>query len=113
EDGQLVLQGDFGKGWIDFYIFTQDRQYPIDYAVSNHFTATHPSSRFVQTLTAQLTRRQERLILKNRTLEIWRPDGEQQITAKDDAELLVLLAEHFGLRLPAGTRFPGRETAPA
>jgi N-hydroxyarylamine O-acetyltransferase len=106
EDGQLVLQGDFGKGWIDFYAFTQERQYPIDYEVSNHFTATHPSSRFLQTLTAQLTRRHERLILKNRTLEIWRPQGEQRIEAADEAELLTVLKDYFGLDFPAGTRFP-------
>lgn len=106
EDGQLVLQGDFGQGWIDFYAFGQERQYPVDYEVSNHFTATHPSSRFVHTLTAQLTRRHERLILKNRSLEIWRPEGELRIKATDDAELLKLLKEHFGLSLPAGTRFP-------
>jgi N-hydroxyarylamine O-acetyltransferase len=106
EDAQLVLQGDFGKGWVDFYIFTQERQYPIDYEVSNHFTATHPSSRFVQILTAQLTRRHERLILKNRTLHVWRAPGEQRVTAKDDAALLALLKQHFGLSFPAGTRFP-------
>jgi N-hydroxyarylamine O-acetyltransferase len=106
EDGVLVLQGDLGQGWLDFYAFTQERQFPCDYEVSNHFTATHPNSPFTGTLTAQLTRRTERLILKNRTLEIWTPHGEQRIAIADDAALVEVLMERFGLVFPAGTRFP-------
>jgi len=102
----LVLQGDFGQGWFDFYAFTQEPTFPCDYEVSNHFVATHPNSPFTSTLTAQLTRPEERLILKNRTLEIWTPQGEQRIEIADDEGLLAVLREQFGLEFSAGTRFP-------
>jgi N-hydroxyarylamine O-acetyltransferase len=113
EEGELlVLQGDFGQGWIDFYAFTQEPHFACDYEVSNHFTATHPSSPFSTTLTAQLTRRDERLILKNRSLEIWRPEGEQRIAITGDDALLTVLRERFGLEFPAGTQFPFNEPSP-
>jgi N-hydroxyarylamine O-acetyltransferase len=105
-DTLLVLQGDFGDGWLDFYAFTQEPNFPCDYEVSNHFTATHPHSPFTSTLTAQLTRPQERLILRNRSLEIWHPDGQQMLEIESDDALLSVLRDRFGLDFPVGTRFP-------
>ncbi|MET8468471.1 arylamine N-acetyltransferase [Streptomyces sp. NPDC006422] len=35
------------EGWTVRQVFTENPQYPIDYAVGNHFVATHPRSPFV------------------------------------------------------------------
>ena len=53
-DGDFhVTQSLHADGWFDLYAFNQELQYPIDYVVANHFTATHPHSPFVQSLVVQ------------------------------------------------------------
>ena len=51
--GQRVLQLRDGPAWTDLYAFTLEPHYPVDYEMANHYTSTHPSSRFVQALIAQ------------------------------------------------------------
>ena len=41
------------QAWTDLYAFTLERHFPVDYEMANHYTSTHPSSPFVQALTAQ------------------------------------------------------------
>ena len=50
EAGLYVLQLRTGGAWADLYAFTLEPQYPADYEMANHYTSTHPSSRFVQAL---------------------------------------------------------------
>jgi N-hydroxyarylamine O-acetyltransferase len=103
--GQWVLQSFREGAWADLYAFTLEPQLPVDFEVANHYVSTHPQSRFVQTLTTQRTGSEERHILVNRELTIERPSGIERRTLADDDEVLGLLAECFGLRFPAGTRF--------
>jgi len=42
----------------------------------------------------------------NRQLQEQRPGGTSETTLANDDALLETLAERFGLRFPAGTRFP-------
>jgi len=49
---RFVMQSLRAGAWIDMYVFTLEPQHPIDFEVANHYTSTHPSSRFVQTLAA-------------------------------------------------------------
>ena len=105
DEGQWVLRSLRDGGWADLYAFTLEPQLPVDFEVANHYVSTHPQSRFVQTLTAQRTGPEERRTLVNRELAIERASGTERRTLADDDELLALLAECFGLRFPAGTRF--------
>jgi len=99
-----VLQSRRDGEWRDLYAFTHEPQVPVDYEIANHYTSTHPASRFTQRLTAQLSSPEVRRILR---------DGEYtedrgtttttRVVAED--ELLAVLAEKFGLDFPAGTRF--------
>jgi N-hydroxyarylamine O-acetyltransferase len=72
--------------------------------MANHYTSTHPDSRFVQTLTAQLATPEGRWILRN--LELTTLEGGHERTETvPEAGLLPLLRQRFGLELPDGTRF--------
>jgi len=105
DGGLYVLQSRRPEGWFDLYGFTQEEQHAVDYEVSNHFTSTFPQSPFVNKLVAQRPGKDVRLTLVNRQLTEQRPDGVSEITLADDDAVLETLAERFGLRFPAGTRF--------
>ena len=101
----LMLRGLHPEGWIDLYQFTLEPQHPIDFVVANHYTSTHPASRFVTTLTAQRVTPAVRYTLRDRSFEELRPASRVRRELADEAELMAVLLEVFGLRLPAGTRF--------
>ena len=100
-----IMQSLHGGEWIDLYVFTLEPQDQIDYEVANHYTSTHPSSKFVRTLTAQLPGQTERRLLRNREFTIDRGAAPGTRELRDDAELLDVLADAFGLPFPVGTRF--------
>jgi arylamine N-acetyltransferase len=64
-------------------------------------------------LRASLTLRDRRHTLLNRDLTVRHADGrvERRVIAEAD-ELLAVLASHFGLHFPAGTRFALRADVP-
>lgn len=105
QEGLWVLQSWREDAWLDLYAFTLDPQHQIDYEMANYFTSTHPKSRFVQTLTAQLSKPDARSILRNRALTIDKGATVTSRTLADDAELLDVLADTFTLRFPRDTRF--------
>jgi N-hydroxyarylamine O-acetyltransferase len=105
EAGLWILQALQAGDWQDQYAFTLEPQYPVDFEVANHFTATHPSSRFVQTLTVQLPTPAARYNLRNREFTVRRGDEVNSSMVGSDEDLLRLLAETFGLQFPRGTRF--------
>ena len=106
--GQHVLQSLRNGAWIDLYAFTLEPQHPIDFEMANHYTSTHPGSRFKQTLVVQKLAQDARTMLRNRELVVDRGDAVTT-RAVDDADLLTALADTFDLRLPAGTRFTLKE----
>ena len=64
-----------------------------------------PRSAFVLNLTAQRSTPERRTVLRNRDVVV-REDGVSQATVVRDPEhLLEVLASHFDLVFPAGTRF--------
>jgi N-hydroxyarylamine O-acetyltransferase len=98
---QTLRDGD----WIDMYAFTLEPQEMADYEMANHYVSTHPKSRFVQTLTAQLPGTQVRYVLRDRELTQDRGSSEAATrTIAGDEELLAVLAVRFNLHLPPGTR---------
>jgi N-hydroxyarylamine O-acetyltransferase len=107
------LQGLLPGGWQDLYAFTLEPQLPVDYEPANHFCSTHPESRFVQSLTAQLPLPTARFILRNRDFITMDGKGERSETLMGDEALLRVLAERFGLKFSAGTTFRVASTAAA
>jgi N-hydroxyarylamine O-acetyltransferase len=108
-DGQeLVLQSLGPDGWVGQYGSTLEPQLEVDFEVANHYTSTHPGSPFTRTLTAQRPDPDEpeaRIVLRGRKLSVHRPGGSAAEHV-EDRDLLDLLADRFGLRLPPGTILP-------
>jgi N-hydroxyarylamine O-acetyltransferase len=100
-----VLQSQRDAAWLDLYAFTLEPQLAVDYEIANHYVSTHPRSRFVQKLTVQLPHPERRMILRDRALEEDRGAGVSSRVLADDAELLQVLRQKFGLDFPPGTRF--------
>ena len=103
EEGPVrVLQLGNAGGWRDLYAFTLDEALPVDFEVANHYTSTWPESPFVKILTAQLSLPDERRILRGRTLTL-RRGGHETMRDIEEADLIAVLRESFGIALPPDT----------
>jgi len=101
QEGRLrVLQSKHEDRWMDLYAFDPIGCEPVDFEVANWYTSTHPKSRFVLTLTAQLPLPDARHILRNRQYTIDRGSQVESSEIKTKEELLELLRSVFDLRVP-------------
>lgn len=99
-------QARLGHDWADVYQFSLAEPPPIDFELSNWWTSTHPQSRFVQNLMVARPDKDRRFALLNREFTVRYRDGRvERRTLDTPDELLAVLAQHFGLRFPPGTRF--------
>lgn len=85
------------------YSFTLEPQLTVDFEPANHYCSTHPQSRFVLTLTAQRAGLTERSLLRNREFILSRATGSTTQFIGDEAQLRQILADRFGITLPANT----------
>ena len=108
EGGLRVLQSFHHGTWEDLYAFEPARRFSIDFELASHYTSTHPDSRFIKTLTAQLPGPDVRRILRNRAYAELRGD---QVEGRELApeEVIPLLREVFGIEIPDGTAFRALE----
>lgn len=105
----FVLRSQRPEGWVDLYSFTMERQYPVDYEVSNYWTSACPDSVFTKRLLAQMPGPERRLVLMNRQLIERTAEGVSERTLTSDDQVLSVLQESFGLSFPAGTKFAFQE----
>jgi N-hydroxyarylamine O-acetyltransferase len=110
--GLWVLQLRSGESWEDLYAFTLEPQLAVDFEVANHYTATHPSSIFVQHPFVQLTTPRASYRLFDRKFSVRRGADVQSRELESHEEVIEVLGQTFGLRFPAGTRFPGPASSP-
>ena len=96
-----LLQAGRPDGWAELYQFTLEAQRPIDYAVYNHYTATHPRSPFVGQVVVLRTEPQVQYALRGRELTTTRPDGATQTREVGVDELVDVLADPFAIGLDA------------
>lgn len=101
-----VMESVIGRDWQDQYLLSYEPQLPSDYEMANYMTSTHPESRFVLTVTAQLSGLECRRIVKNREYIINRGGEHTTTRLPDDAALLEVLTREFGIVLPEDTKFP-------
>lgn len=105
-DGFIAQQARLGVTWEDVYHFTPQAASDIDCEIGNWFTSTHPQSRFVQNLIASRAGEGCRHTLLNHEFTTRHTDGRAEKSTIDSPDaLLSILARHFDLHFPAGTRF--------
>jgi N-hydroxyarylamine O-acetyltransferase len=110
---QYVLQSLHPEGWFDLYTFTLEEHYAVDFEMANHYTSTHPDSRFVQYLVAQKPGITSRMTLVNDRLIEQTPEATKEIVLPNPEAILAALEQHFGLVFPGGTTFRYQERAGA
>ncbi len=107
EGGIRFHQIKLGDEWSDVYEFTGEEMHLIDREVANWWTSTNAGSKFRQNLMAARSGPDgTRFGLRNR--EFTHRRGAAILERREIAtpeELLAVLAQHFGLHFPAGTRF--------
>ena len=76
-------------GWLIRHTFTEEPKYPIDFAVGNHFVATHPNSPFRARLfgVIDLLRSKKLLVTHGRGFNWPEPDHFRLVTLPDEAVL--------------------------
>lgn len=103
---KLVLRRD-GFEWVlvcqgsEQYSFTLEPHLPVDLEPLNYYCSTHPEVPGTRELRVQLSMPAERRTLIRRTLTTFCESGQESVELKDEAALRAVLAEKFGLELPA------------
>lgn len=109
-DGPLELwelQTRKSGAWEPQYEFTLEPFEAPDFDIINWSVATNPRSPFQQAVYAQRTTPDAHLALSGRTLVETANDGTvKERRLRDSAEVLRVLADDFGVRLPEDTRLP-------
>ena len=100
DDGRWTLHarrdGTLMPGWIT----TLSEEYPVDFEMANHWTATCPSSPFLQIMMMSAATKDGRVNVMNRDVTVIGPSGTVKKELTDRHELRSLLADHFGFDLP-------------
>jgi N-hydroxyarylamine O-acetyltransferase len=86
---------------MDLYEFSEDPQTAADIEIANHYTATHPSSPFRQTLTIQRVTPGERTILRAGVL-VRHHDGRSSEEPVERGRLEEVARDVFGIEIGAG-----------
>jgi N-hydroxyarylamine O-acetyltransferase len=107
EDGRMFHQLWTGTAWTDCCEFTLDVMHPIDCAVANWWTSASPASHFKTNVAIGRALR-DGTRKGIRAGEYTHRRGAEildRAALTSDDQLVGLLAAHFDLHFPAGTRF--------
>ncbi|WP_055601687.1 arylamine N-acetyltransferase family protein [Streptomyces aureus] len=99
DEGIHVLRSLRPEGWTDLYAFSPQTLYPGDFTVMNHYSSSHPQSRFLGQVVAQRPGADERRALVRDTLTTVRTDGVVEERAVPVDELIATLESRFGIEL--------------
>ena len=100
DSGMWIISVRDRSSSTDMYEFTEDPQTDADIEVANHYTATHPDSRFRRILTIQAATREERRLVRGATVIRFR-DGQTTEESIDPSAIRTVVRELFGIELPA------------
>lgn len=105
-DGYFRLEAKIAGAWQRLYRFDLHGLFDVDYAVSNYFLSTNPSSQFRTRLIAARALPGGRLALMNNRLSVYRLNGTaERRDLADAAELADVLETQFGIELPDPAAF--------
>ncbi|KAA0947760.1 MULTISPECIES: arylamine N-acetyltransferase [unclassified Pseudomonas] len=101
EQDSYTLWAQVAGEWRGLYVFDLQQQSHIDYEVGNWYVCTHPDSPFIGQLKVALIAPGLRRTLNNGNYAIHYLDRDSEKRSIQDAdELLALLQDSFGIRLP-------------
>jgi N-hydroxyarylamine O-acetyltransferase len=100
-DGRYwVLRAQVGNKLSDCWASTLEEEHPVDFALGNHYTSTHPDSPFVNRIMLRALTDDGRITVMNRDVQLWRGGTPTARTLADRGQLRTLLYDHFGFDLP-------------
>lgn len=85
--------------WLDRHVFTLDPQYPIDYAVGNHYVSTSSRSPFTTRPFVQRFAADVQHVLDGTTWTTTNPDGSCFTRDVEVGDVPALLADTFSVEL--------------
>jgi N-hydroxyarylamine O-acetyltransferase len=97
--GRWVLHTRRGQDWTPLCLFHAEPQHRVDLEVYNHFVATHPTSPFTRTLTAQRITERARADLRGQELAVTTATGATERRHVPVSEYADVLRETFGIVL--------------
>lgn len=88
--------------WIDMYVFTLNRSYPIDWEIGSYYCSTNTTCSLLHCIIVAMPTEVGRVLLLNKTLTTKYPDGTSETRdIATHAEYLDVLRSVFKLTLPA------------
>ncbi|MBA3458115.1 MAG: arylamine N-acetyltransferase [Deltaproteobacteria bacterium] len=96
---ELVLEVRTPDKTVNAWVSSLARDYPVDFEMANHFTATHPSSPFTRRLMLRAFTEDGRITIANRDVTRFRGPGAETTKLADRKQLRATLAAHFGFDL--------------
>ncbi len=93
---RLRREGSVISGWVT----TLQQENPVDFAMANHFIATHPNSPFVNRIMLSAVTPDGRVSIMNRDVTVISGNEARSERLPDRAALRGLLLDHFGFDLP-------------
>nr|WP_315492190.1 arylamine N-acetyltransferase [uncultured Pseudomonas sp.] len=101
KDGSYTLWAQVGEEWRGLYVFDLQPQSHFDYELGNWYVSTHPDSPFIKQLKVALIGPGLRRTLNNGNYAVHHVGGDSEKRSITDVDqLLELLREAFGLRVP-------------
>ncbi|MFF5971563.1 arylamine N-acetyltransferase [Streptomyces sp. NPDC012769] len=97
--GVHVLRALRPEGWTDLYAFAPHSLYPEDFELMNHYSSSHPRSRFIGQVVAQRPGAEVRWALVRDGLTAVHVDGSREERKVGPEELVATLDELFGIEL--------------
>lgn len=97
---EWLLQQDIEGHWRDIYSFTLESRRAVDVHVHNHYTSTHPSSRFVQHLLVRRATVDGNIIIRDDQVMTVSEQGVARSQLANRGELYELLRDQIGLDVP-------------
>lgn len=110
EDLGYVIQTDLGNGFVNFYSFTLDPQWTVDFLYVHHYCATHPDSIFAKFAKIHIFTENGRNSIMDevnaetgavdRVARLSRENGMEKFVIKSDEELYHILKQDFNIDVP-------------
>jgi N-hydroxyarylamine O-acetyltransferase len=99
-DGEWVLEGVIAGAMTPLWTSSLEPQFPVDFALANHYVSTFPESMFATRLMIRALTPEGRVSAMNRDVTMLRHGVAEPHQLADRAALRSLVAAHFGFDLP-------------